>query len=421
MADASFTVDILMNLIDKGTKKATASLEKSTKNIEKSTWKIKDNVKKIDFGFLSLIFAGMQLQRTFGGFLTQAIQGFLNFSGKQNNANKGVLRLTSAWEYLKFRVGQAFTESPLIEALIKGLTNLLNSLANSDGAVNTITTLVVALAALGAVLSFLGAFITLQMGLAAVGKGVLAVIGVFTWLYETLLLVIYAFGGIEAVAVATKVLPVILGWIGGLLSFILVMGLLTQKTGSIKNAFIELGFAVATIFATLGDIIISSIVTPLQYIVLAVNNVMSALNKNYQTPKWVQDFVSWKPTMAQSVADKWFDFQNTWKNTQGELTDTASVIKSLDQNSIKPLDTSIYNLDLTNSNFVDYINSGVIPSLNSEGLYVDSLTQKYNKLATAKRNATRSSLNTTASNLKSAGMSNVDIFNSLSAYTVVED
>jgi hypothetical protein len=186
MVDATFSVQVVMDLVNKGTKKGFADIEKSTERVNKNlskqgpssnlndinaqtegylqNGKALNNIIKLygvgskqaaeyfntvtqgsvaagkalkratkvttqfNFAFLSLIFGGMALQRVFGGMFKTIIAGYKDFADKNDVFVQETNQLGAAFTYLKFIIGRAFADSPAVRGLLDTLTGALNRL-----------------------------------------------------------------------------------------------------------------------------------------------------------------------------------------------------------------------------------------------------------------------------------------------------
>jgi hypothetical protein len=135
-----------------------------------------------DMRLLSIMFFGMQLQRTFGGFLTTAIQGYKKLTDAQTPTGKALLRMEASWEFLKFAVIDA------LEPMIMFFTDFLTKVFDFIGAhpqlaaaVGVITGL---LAAAGTFM-FIGGQLQLFLGAiggATISSELVAALGAGGWL-----------------------------------------------------------------------------------------------------------------------------------------------------------------------------------------------------------------------------------------------
>jgi hypothetical protein len=207
-SSAQYSVDIVLRVIDKAssqTNKILTDLEKTTKSLklgkqinninnaglmtpeimadarkefskfsvttDKQIKQIVKGTEGMNFGFLSMIFAGMALQRTFGGFLTSLRTNYQQIIPENSKFNKQINNLSGSFAFLKFTIFDAFARNPLVESAMKFMIDTLVSLANfiddhpSLGL--TIVGITAFITALGTALFLAGQGITVAMGLKA--------------------------------------------------------------------------------------------------------------------------------------------------------------------------------------------------------------------------------------------------------------
>jgi len=118
------------------------------------------NLAGFNFSFLSLIFGGIALEKTFGGAFKSLRDGYLEVADETDLFRKKTEGLADSFTLLKFTVFDAFANSPLVQKLIQGLGDFVTWLAGIFEANPTlgvvITTFVGALGGLGTVLFTLG-------------------------------------------------------------------------------------------------------------------------------------------------------------------------------------------------------------------------------------------------------------------------
>jgi len=133
-----------------------------------------------DMRLLSIMFMGMQLQRTFGGVLRSITNTFMNVEGNQSMLAKGVTGLRASWEFLKFSIFNAL-DQPVIHQFIESVID----------AVNWVSKLINKHPALGT--AIIAAF-----GVLAIGGAALMTIGQFALFYNA----VFGVGGVLAVKTA---------------------------------------------------------------------------------------------------------------------------------------------------------------------------------------------------------------------------
>ncbi len=114
--------------------------------------KLKLHTKAFSFDFLTLLFAGMMLQRAFGGMFKSIISGYKKTVGLNSQFNRSVLRLQANFEFLKFSIANALN-SPFVINAIEWFTDRLNQLSDffldHPGLATSIIAVVGALATIG--------------------------------------------------------------------------------------------------------------------------------------------------------------------------------------------------------------------------------------------------------------------------------
>jgi len=224
MADVTFSVDVVMNLIDKTVQSSLKSAESSVKGISDSAKNVPTGLienleaeskqlltygtnlnniektmgssaakqyfntiveggkasvaqlkraqkatKQFNFGFLSLIFGGMALQRTFTNVYNTIIDGYKDFADQNDSFLTGLTELQGAFTFLKFIIGDAFANSPFVQSMIENITIAIQELAifldDHPRLAWSIVGIAIALAALGTVALIAGQMITIGMAL----------------------------------------------------------------------------------------------------------------------------------------------------------------------------------------------------------------------------------------------------------------
>ncbi len=110
----------------KSTQSVSTGFNAAGTQIRKTTSQVKDFRSKFNFAFLSTMFFGMQLQRTFGGLIKSAVAGFKEIAGATHPINVAFARLDANVNFLKFAMMDAFG------------TDLINRLANFAGRIGNL-------------------------------------------------------------------------------------------------------------------------------------------------------------------------------------------------------------------------------------------------------------------------------------------
>lgn len=136
-------------------------------DIEKSQANIAKDSKRMDFTFLSQIFGGMALQRSFGTFGKNVISTYREMGDKNDDFNIKTNKLSASFSYLGYTFSKGFAESEFTQSVIEELTDTLNYLGgffdDNPNIAATITDLSLALGALGTAMVISGQMTTLKM------------------------------------------------------------------------------------------------------------------------------------------------------------------------------------------------------------------------------------------------------------------
>lgn len=140
------------------------------------------NTNRFKMYLLSIMFFGMQLQRTFGGFLKTAIDGYMKLTNAQTPTGKAILRMNAAMEYFKFAMIEAL--SPLIIYFTQLMVGVMDFISAHPKLMEVVGLIVGVLAAVGTFM-YVGSQIALFLGalkMAGVSAELKAAIGTGGWL-----------------------------------------------------------------------------------------------------------------------------------------------------------------------------------------------------------------------------------------------
>lgn len=136
-------------------KAATEEVKRLQKELGLSTAqteKLRQKTKAFSFDFLTLLFAGMMLQKTFGGMFKSIIDGYKKTVGLNSQFNRSALKLQANFEFLKFSIANALN-SPFVINAIEWFTDRINQLSDffldHPGFAKAILAVVAALATIG--------------------------------------------------------------------------------------------------------------------------------------------------------------------------------------------------------------------------------------------------------------------------------
>jgi hypothetical protein len=146
----------------------TESFNKSGKQVGNSLNGITKNLTRFRAEFLSIMFFGMAIQRTFGGLITSSVSTFQKVTEGTKDAANGFTQLNAATEFFKFSLAQALLGSPLFEQLLNIVLRLTDWWANlNDETKEFYASATLVAAAVGAILAAAGMIV---LGLEGVDK-----------------------------------------------------------------------------------------------------------------------------------------------------------------------------------------------------------------------------------------------------------
>ena len=217
--------------------------------------KLRQKTKGFSFDFLTLLFAGMMLQKTFGGMFKGIIESYKKTVGLNSQFNRSVLKLQANFEFLKFSIANALN-SPFVINAIEWFTDRLNQLSdffldNPDLAL-TIIAVVGALATIGTLsmiasgveqIGMLMGIMGLSSTATAIGNlGKLAGIGA--------IILSIKFGWDAAEDLIKGNIDIITIMRGAIAGFLLESGLILLQGGTLGTALVG-GFVLGTVIAGL--------------------------------------------------------------------------------------------------------------------------------------------------------------------------
>ena len=170
-------------------------IDKYTGNVvdyTKATRMAAMQTKRFRFEFLSLLFFGMFLQRTFKRLTISTTTFFMKVTEGQTEAGQGITRLSASWQFLKFTIGDAIASTllPLIPTLTDVIEKIADWIEQNPKLASTISisgvilggfllivgTLYLGLKGLGSVLG------SVRVGFAALGSPITLIAGLITLL-----------------------------------------------------------------------------------------------------------------------------------------------------------------------------------------------------------------------------------------------
>jgi len=147
-------------------------------NLDKQFKSLTKSQKTFNFNFLTFLFAGMMLQRVFGGALRSIIDSYKKMTGMNSEFNKGVLKLNASWNFLKFSIANALNSPAVINGLqwlTDGLETMADFFAENEWAAQALLGTMAGLFALGSISLFIGSLMQMGMMLDLLWKGILGI------------------------------------------------------------------------------------------------------------------------------------------------------------------------------------------------------------------------------------------------------
>lgn len=102
---------------------AIKAIENALKGLNE---KVKETTRKFDMNALSFLFTGMAMQRMAQSFFTFAFNKWEQYEGYQGAAIDSTMRLSAAWEFMRFSIFNALGQSELFQNLITALIDAFN-------------------------------------------------------------------------------------------------------------------------------------------------------------------------------------------------------------------------------------------------------------------------------------------------------
>lgn len=161
------------------TKNGIRNLDTEFKAMGNRQKKLRKEAKDFKMEYLGIMFAGMAMQRFFGGFISGAFRTFNTITEGTKLANNSVNQLRAAWEFFKFSLISALMASPMFQQLVQQVIRLVNWFGNLSPKTQAwIAGILIVLAALGAVLFVVGQIVlgasSIMMAFGITGKEILA-------------------------------------------------------------------------------------------------------------------------------------------------------------------------------------------------------------------------------------------------------
>jgi hypothetical protein len=252
---------------------------------------------------LAFLFTGMAIKKFFGDLIKTAFNTFESIIGDNNRLIRATRELNASWEFFKFSIVEALSQSDLFVAMVLGVVNLLgwfNALSPAMKRVIGWTILIIFLFGFfmtlmgNALLFLMGLFIAIQAGF---GGALLAGFIIFIVILALIIALFIIWGSdmtktekiiwtIVAVMAALLVVGIALGlvslvffaWAIAIIGIMVILGLLVKKFGSVREALIRWGQAILLIFSMIADGIITILLFPLRMFMEALIIAINAFN-----------------------------------------------------------------------------------------------------------------------------------------------
>jgi len=231
MAQATHTLNIIIRVTDKATKRVKAvkkeikTMGERVTNVTQSVGKFQRALQGVLLGVgLSFLFTGMAIKKFFEGILKSLTSTFLTVMGETSAQVQQVNRLKAAWEFLKFRIMSTLQASGLWDIVIEKIQNIIDRTTEWIEKNPEATKDLVVWAAKAAIVG------TIMMVL---GQVLLGILGVATLIWGVFQLIAFLISGTMLAAIS--------GLLLGLLGVLAIALLLRDKFGSWGNVLKEVG------------------------------------------------------------------------------------------------------------------------------------------------------------------------------------
>lgn len=315
MASSKQILQIIVQAVDKASK-TFERIKTSLTGIDKEVEKTNKSMMKFLGGGLTLLFTGMALKRFFVGALRSMFNTYVKIIDVNDIFLQKTQQLRAAWEFFKFSLIEALSQSDLFMSLVDGLIALVNWMGQLTPETKSALGITLLLgAAFGtlmmvggqALLFIFGLSMLIGVPMAAIAVAVLLIIGLiitlaFIWTSKmsktkkimwTLVAVILVVSLALAVMFGAAAIPFVI--IGLLIAVaIALFALLAKKVGSIGNAFKVLGATILWVLGWVFDGIAEFLLAPLRLVIMLINlaiRAANALGANFsqiQIPPWLE-------------------------------------------------------------------------------------------------------------------------------------
>ncbi len=323
MAGISHTIDFILRVRDKVTgklkqvSKVTNSINKAGQKVV-STWtkvngKFRITAQRIEhlnraakrgamrfFGLgMGMLFMGMATNRAIMGFISSSIEAYKIAGNEQSIFNVKTQELSAAWEFFKFSLIDALSQSELFVALIDWVIQLINRFNELSPAKKFILAIVIALAAVGtAAMVAAGQIGLFMIGIEMVQQGAIKAVAKALW-------------AVNAALFANPVVWVMLA----VISLIILVGWLVKTFDDAFSALKFFGGFGLWVLALIGEAIINAVLFPLRGMLKILDMIIAALNIIFGTnwgslyeklPAWMKPGALLAKTESYLAKAEWF-------------------------------------------------------------------------------------------------------------------
>jgi hypothetical protein len=317
-------VTIFMKIVDnvsKTAKNLSKNLEKPLKNAERSFKnfgirtsntmnEIKNKLGSFRMEFLSIMFGGMVIMRTFQGIMRTSTEMFMKITEGATPAGQAVTALNAEMAYLKFTIGRVLAEAllPLLPTLISLITWFRNFVKDNP---SLVASFIFIAFALGLIMYVIGTLILLANGLAMAFGGTASImfVAILKVLGIMILLGIFIFAlnemvkawGIDwskttkymiiALLALGTVILIIFGWFPALIA--VIMGLFVYCIAVIVSNWEQLKLNVKIIMARLWNWLLTTFEKGINKIIDMFRPLLEVIGisvKKFSLEKYKNDF-----------------------------------------------------------------------------------------------------------------------------------
>lgn len=293
-----------------------------TKELTQGLNKASTEVVRFNGNMLSLLFFGMQLQRTFNSALKSIFEGYKKIIPESSDFNRMTTRLSANWEFFKFQLADAFAQSDLFKTFVRIAISLLQVFQKiPEPLKELIVWFLIIGSIIGGILFMVG---TWALGIAGLINVTAAFGGAWTVVSGTIGLVTK---GIQGVITLTTLLATT--WAGFALIFVAVALLWKKFVDTFAK---DLGFIIddwtdyvkifiGAFINGISQILIAMLRMPAFFIDVFTNIIRAAQDFG----DLIKDIIASAFDPRKSVEDAWKDFFNTQVARFQQLGNTGTL------------------------------------------------------------------------------------------------